>query len=189
MNLLFMALQGAEPAGETPQVFNLSLGTSFWTLVIFLLLLFVLARYAFPPILGYAEAREKRIQESLDEARRAREEAASLLERQRQELAQARQQGQQFIAEARQSAETVRQEMLRQARDEQESLLERARSEIDREREKAVEALRRETVDLALAAASKLVHERLDAEEDRQLVKDYLAQLDGGDGIAVVRRA
>ncbi len=189
MNLMWMALQGTEPAAEAPQVFNLSPGTSFWTLVIFLILLFVLVRYAFPPILGYAEARERRIQESLDEARKEREEAAALLEQQRQELAEARQQVQQLIGEGRQSAEKVRQEMLRQAREEQESLLERARSDIEREREKAIESLRREAVDLALAAASKLVHERLDAEDDRRLVRDYLARLTTGDGGEAVRGA
>lgn len=179
MNLLWMALQGAE-AAEEPQVFNLSMGTSFWTLIIFLLLLFVLVRYAFPPILGYAEAREKRIQESLDEARRAREETAALLEQQRQELAEARQQAQQLIAEGRQAAERVRQELLQQARSEQESLLERARADIDREREKAAESLRRDAVDLALTAAGKLMQRRLDADEDRRLVRQYLSDLSDG---------
>ncbi len=176
MNLLGMVLQ-AGTAEEAPQVFNLSMGTSFWTLVIFFALLIVLARYAFPPILGYAEAREQRIQESLDEARRTRDEASELLERQRRDLAEARQQVQQILAEGKQAAERVRQEMLQQARQEQEHLLVRAREEIDTEREKAVEAVRREAVEISLAAASRLVQRRLGDEEDRRLVTGYLADI------------
>ncbi len=189
MNLLLIALQ-AEPAESAPQVFNLSLGTSFWTLVIFLILLVILAKFAFPPILGYAEAREKRIQESLDAARREREEAERLVEEQKQALAESRQQAQDLVAEGRQAAERVRQDMLQEARREQESLLERAREEIERERERAVESLRKEAVDLALAAASKLMQTRLDADEDRRLVKEFLAELESeGDGAGAMRSA
>jgi F-type H+-transporting ATPase subunit b len=184
MNLLWIVLQQAAPAAqEVPNVFNLSLGTSFWTVVIFLILLFVLGKYALPPILGYAEAREKRIQQSLDEAKAARDEAEQLLEQQRRELAAGREQAQQVVGEAKQAAERVRQDMLAQARKEQEALLERARDEIEREREQAVEAIRREAVDLSLAAASKLIRRRLGAEEDRRLVSEFLSELvAGGDG-------
>ena len=82
MNLPFAVLQhGAETgaAEASPNVFNLAANVSFWTVVIFLLLLFVLAKYAFPPILGYAAAREKRIQDALDAARRDREESQRMI--------------------------------------------------------------------------------------------------------------
>lgn len=189
MNLLWMALQAEQAAAQTPNVFNLNLGTSFWTVVIFLVLLGVLAKYAYPPILGYAEAREKRIQESLDEARHAREEAERLLEEHRQQLQQGRQQAQQLIAESKQAGERVRQQMLADARREQDALLERARADIEREREKALEALRREAVDLSLAAASKLVQHHMDAEADRRLVRDFLGRLTPDGGVEAGRRA
>src|SRR5919108_3832721 len=91
MKLILRILQEhAEAAAETasePNLFGINAGVSFWTLIIFGLLFLVLLKFAFPPILGYAAAREQRIQETLDEARREREEAAKLLEQQRQELA------------------------------------------------------------------------------------------------------
>lgn len=180
MELLAAVLQHAEEAGAEPSVFNLSTSVSFWTVVIFLILAFVLAKFAFPPILGYAAAREQRIQESLDEAKRARDEAQAALEQQRAELAAARQQAQQVIAEGRQGAEKVRQELIARARTEQEEMLTRAKQEIAREREQAVEAIRREAVDLALAAAGRLIEKKLTAEEDRRLVTDFIGRAGNG---------
>ena len=184
-NLLWILLQeypeeAAEAAEHTPNVFNLSMGVSFWAVVIFLALFAVLAKFAFPPILGYAEAREKRIQESLDEAKRTRAEAAALVEEQRRELQKAREESQRMIGEGKQAAEKVREQMLADARAEQEQILERARAEIGRERQQAVEQVRREAVDVALAAAARLVEKRMDAAEDRRLVQEFLSEGAGG---------
>lgn len=178
MKLIHLAALAAAE-GDPPGVFNLSLGVSAWTFIIFVILMIVLGKYAFPPILGYAAAREKRIQDALDEARNHRAEAERLLEEQRRELEQARQQAQLMITEGRAGAERVREDMLVRAREEQEALLERAQHEIERERERAVESLRREAVDLALAAAVKLVRHRVDSAEDRRLVTEYLRSVDG----------
>lgn len=175
----------AAAEGETPNVFAMTQNVSFWTLVIFLLLFGVLLKFAFPPILGYAAAREERIQKQLDEARAQREEAEQLLAQQREQLAQARTEAQQVIAEGKQAAERVRQELLDKARQEQQELVERAKAEIVRERERAVEEVRREAVELALAAAAKLIGEKVDAEADRRLVNDYLQSISSRDAAGV----
>src|SRR5262245_5773965 len=184
MNLLWL-IQQEHPAaaGQVAEhaqrgVFEFAPGTSFWTLVIFVILMGVLIKFAFPHILGYAAAREKRIQDTLDEAKRNREEADQLLEQQRQELARARTDAQQVIAEGRQAAEKVRAELLNKTRAEQEELLARARAEIELERQQAIESVRQQAVDIALAAAGKLVEERLDAENDRRIVNDFLSRVD-----------
>ena len=103
-------------------------------MVIFLALLAVLGKFAWKPILGALEARERRIQDILDAAARDREEAERLMEEHRRQLAEARQQAQQITAEGRQAADRIRQEMLERARAEQEELLARARQELERER-------------------------------------------------------
>jgi F-type H+-transporting ATPase subunit b len=178
MNLLFLILQehAAEAGAESPNVFQFTTNVSAWTLIIFLLLLGVLYKFAYPHILGYAAAREKRIQDALDESKRQRAEAERLLGEQRQELSRARAEAQQLVAEGRQAAEKVRQDLLARARTEQEEMLARAKAEIEAERARAVESMRRETVDLALAAAAKLLEERLDADTDRRLVNDFLSR-------------
>ena len=180
MNILSILIQDhAEPAGAEA-LFDPWSNVSFWTVVIFFLLLFVLRKYAYPPILGYAAAREARIQGALDDAKRQREEAAALLETQRRELAEAQREAQGVIAEGKQAAERIRQELLDRTRQEQEEVITRAKAEIERERERAVESIRREAVELAIAAAAKLVGQRLTAEEDRRLVSEYLGRVEEG---------
>jgi F-type H+-transporting ATPase subunit b len=179
MNFFYLA---AADNGETPNVFALSLGVSFWTFVIFIILAVVLAKYAFPPILGYAAAREQRIQEALDAARIQREQAEQLLEEQRAELAKARTHVQEIIAEGKVAAERVRETMIQETREEQQTMLARARRDIQEERNVAIEALRHEAVELALAAAGRLVTHRMDSGEDRKIVTEFLQSVDSADG-------
>jgi F-type H+-transporting ATPase subunit b len=183
MNILSIVAQEAEQA--QPSLLNLNLGVSAWTVVIFLILLGVLVKFAFPAILGYANARELRIQEILDAAAQDRAEAERLLEEQRRELAGGRQQAQQILADARQAAERLHEELTERTRAEQSEMIARAKLEIERESERAAERLRREAVELALAAAGKLVGERIGADEDRQLVSDYLGRIESHDGVKV----
>jgi F-type H+-transporting ATPase subunit b len=81
------------------------------------------------------------------------------------------------IAEGKQAAERVRTELLEKTRTEQQELLQRAQAEIVRERDRALEQVRREAVDIALAAAAKLVGAKVDADADRRIVQEYLSGL------------
>lgn len=164
----------APAAGGGNPLFSIDLGLSIWTIVVFLVLLWVLRRFAWRPILGALEAREARIEEAIAEAVRTREEAEQLLQEHRRRLAEAREHAQEILAQARQAAEKLRRETEERARRESDEILERARREIEREKQRALDVLRREAVDLAMAAASRLLRRRLDAEADRALVVEYL---------------
>ncbi len=94
-------------------------------------------------------------------------------------LANAKNESQLLINEAKTVAQREREQLLAKAREEQERVLERAKREIDAERERAILELRREAVDLSLAAASKLVQQRLDTDADRRIVQEYLHSLGG----------
>lgn len=170
-------LFAAEEPGGGGGLFSINLGLSIWTVVIFTVLLLILWRFAWGPILAAVQAREESIQKALDEAARRHEEAAALVEQQRRELAEARRRAQEILNEGRDAAERLRKELEARAREESEAILQRARAEIQREREAALEALRREAVDLALTAASRLVRQKLDAEEDRRLVMEFVEGL------------
>jgi F-type H+-transporting ATPase subunit b len=152
-----------------------------WTLIVFAGLVFILGKFAWGPILKAVDEREKGIQSALDEAARRNEEAAKLLEEHKAQLADARRQASELIAEGRVAGDKVRREIEEKARSEGQGIVERARAEIERERDAALEMLRRESVDLALAAASRLMQENLDQAKDRALVERYLGEL-GGDG-------
>ena len=153
-------------------------GLMFWTIVVFLILLAVLKRFAWPAVLGAVEAREKALEEQLAEAERNRAESAALLEEHKKLIATARTQAHAVLAESKALADKERAVALEKTRQEQEELLARARRDIQSERDRAITELRREAVDLSLAAASKLIGERLDSSTDRKLVLDYLASLD-----------
>lgn len=180
MNLISLVLQ--EHAAEVPKVFNPTVNVMVWTWVIFILLFIVLRQFAFKPILGYAAAREKRIQDALDDAKRQREETEQLLVQQRAELANAKVEAQGLIAEGKTAADKVREDLIARARTEGDALIERAKADIAREREAAIDSLRREAVELAIAAASKLVSQRLDSAGDRKLVEDFLTTVGTGTG-------
>ena len=153
-------------------------GLVIWTLIVFGLLFFVLRRLAWPELLRAVEAREQALQRQLDEAEKNRAESARLLEEHKRLVQGARAEAQDLIAKAKQVAEKEREALLGKARHEQEELLQRARKEIDAEKQKALLALRKEAVDLALAAAGKLLEQELDDEAHRRLVAEYLASLE-----------
>jgi len=168
--------EGGGEGGFTP--FSINPGLILWTLIVFLVLLALLWKFGWPALLRSVEERERRIQHQLDEAEKARAEAAQLLEQQRRALEQARAEAQEILAKAKAVATQEREALLARTREEQEQLLDRARREIDAEKEKAILALRKEAVDLAIAAASKLIEEKLDDEANRRLVLEYLASLE-----------
>jgi len=163
-------------------LYDINTGLSFWTLVVFAILVFLLGRYAWGPILGAVEAREKGIQSALDEAASRNQEAARMLAEHKEQLADARRQASELIAEGRAAGESVRKDIEEKARAEAQNIVERARHDIERERDAALETLRRESVDLALAAASRLMQENLDQAKDRELVERYLSSLGAGEG-------
>jgi len=163
---------------HTPGPLTVEGGLMLWTVVIFLLLLLILKRFAWPAVLGAVEAREQALEQQLAEAERSRAEAAKLLEEHKRLLGDAKTQAHAIVLEARQLAEKERAVAMEKVKQEQEELLARARREIAAERDRAVAELRREAVDLSLAAASKLIEKRLDSQTDRKLVLEYLASLD-----------
>jgi F-type H+-transporting ATPase subunit b len=162
----------APPAFLTPEG-----GLMIWTLLIFIVLLFILSRFAFRPLLAAVEAREKSLQDAIDSARRDREEAAALLAAQRQQLEDARGEAQKLIVDGRQAGERMRADMIEQTRLEQQDMLERARREIGAERDRAIADLRREAVDLAILGAGRVIERNMDDESNRRLVESYLASL------------
>lgn len=164
--------QGGEGGGG---LYDINTGLSVWTIVVFGALVFLLGKFAWGPILGAVEAREKGIQQALDEAKARNAEASRLLQEHKEQLADARRQASELIAEGKAAGQEVRKEIEAKARSEAQGIVERAREEIERERDQAIDLLRKEAVDLALSAASKLIQENLDQPKDRELVERYLS--------------
>ena len=154
--------------------FTINFGLIFWTLIVFGILLVLLWRFAYPAILKSVEERERRIQKQLEDAERANTEAQRLLQEHKKQIAAAHNQAQEILAKAKSVSEKERATLLAKAREEYDALLNRARKDIDAEKEKAIQALRREAVDLSIAAASRVIEANLDTDANRKLVTEFL---------------
>jgi F-type H+-transporting ATPase subunit b len=176
LSLLLQHGEGGATEAATP--FDINTGVIFWTVLIFVILMALLWRFAWPSILKSVEERERRIQKQLEDAEKANALAQQLLEEHKKTIAGARTEAQDMIAKAKAVAQKERELLLAKAREEYEALLARARKDIDAEKEKAIVALRREAVELSIAAAAKVIEANLDTEANRRLVTEYLATLD-----------
>ena len=152
----------------------------FWTLIIFVILLFVLSRAAFKPMLAAVEAREKSLEEAIANAKADREAAAKVLAEHKAQLDAARGEAQKLIAEGRAVGDKVRADMIEETRGQQQEMLERARREIEGEKQRAIADLRREAVDLAIAGAGKVIEKNLDDASNRKIVESFLSQIPSG---------
>ena len=177
LGVLSLLQEAAHEAGGGGP-FSINPGLIIWTLVVFGILMVLLWRLAWPTILKSVEERERRIQKQLEDAEKANAEAQRLLEEHKKAIAAARAEGQEILAKSKTVAQKERELLLAKAREEYEALLARARKDIDAEKEKALVALRREAVELSIAAAAKVIDANLDTEANRRLVTDYLATLD-----------
>ena len=162
---------------QLPAPFRVNVGLIIWTWIVFIGLFLALRKYAFPSIVRLTEERERKIAHQLEEAEKASSEAQAALAEHRKLLEGSKAEAQALLVEAKSLGQKERERLLSKTREEQQQLLDRAKREIEAERERAVMELRKDAVDLSLAAAAKLIQERLDTDADRKLVEKYLETL------------
>ena len=153
-------------------------GLMIWTIVCFLITLFVLSRYAFGPIQKMIDDRRERIRRSLEDAEEAREEARRLLEEHRSLIGQARGEAEQILAEARRVAESQRERVKEETEAERQRRLEDIQRQIQAETQRALGQIRAEVAELAVVAASKVTGKVLDSEDHRRLIDEAISELD-----------
>lgn len=152
--------------------------TLFWaTLVMFALFAFVLGKFAWGPLLGIIEEREKSVRSAVEDARTANAEAQKLLEQHREMVREAGRERAELIDKATAEAEQVKNELVARARAEGDQLVQRAREQIEREKSAAIQDLRGQVADLAVEAASRIVTSSLTPENQRKLVDDFIRDL------------
>ena len=153
-------------------------GLMIWTVLCFLITLYVLKRYAFGPIQKLIDERRERIRQSLTEADNARDEARRLLEEHRSLIGQARSEGEQILAEARRVAEAQRERVREETEADRQRRLEDTRKQIEAETRRALEQIRAEVADLSLIAAEKVTRKSLDDADHRRLIEEAVGELD-----------
>ena len=156
---------------------NPNTGLIIWTLITFVLLLIVLSKVAWRPLLSMLDAREASIREAMEKAEKAQAEAQAAAEENKKALAEARAEAQAAINKAREDAERIAHEVRDRAEAEAEALKEQARQTIQQELNQAVQALRKQTTELAVLAAGHLLEENLDSDKNRKIVDDFIARI------------
>lgn len=153
-------------------------GTIFWTMVTFLVLLLILYKIGWRPVLQMLNDREIKIRDSLQQAEKAQQEAEKTLKEQALIIETAKNKAQEILASSRKSAENTSEEIVHAAREEADHMLERAKKEIDQSRNKAVKEIRDLAVELSIAATQKLIGKSLGKDEHERVVQESINNLD-----------
>lgn len=152
-------------------------GLVIWTIITFLLLLALLKKFAWKPLLNALEKREERIRSSIERAEKSAQEAEQLALENRKKIEEAEIRSATIIKEARELGEKMKNEILDKAHHQARHILEQAKAEIEREKEAALLRLRGEVADLAILAAKKVIGNSLNDEINRKLIDAYLNEL------------
>lgn len=157
---------------------DLTLGTILAQMLNFFILVWILARFAYKPLVSMMQERKERIAKDLADAQAARNEAEQFKADYAAQIANARQEAQQIVEKAVQQAEATTREQLAAAREQIEREKERARQDIVNERNRAMNNLRNEVISLSVAMATKVVAKDMDSETNTKLIEDAIAKLD-----------
>jgi F-type H+-transporting ATPase subunit b len=158
-------------------IMDLNPGLTLWTAITFLLLLVVLQKFAFGPIVKMLGERERSIKDAIEQAKKERAEAERMLAEQKASLAAAQREAAALAQKSRQDVEALRAELTANARKEADQLVAAARQQIVEEKTKALVELKAQVADLAIDATRRLIQSSLDEKSQRALVEDYIAKL------------
>ena len=165
------------PALAAGGLTDINPGLTLWAALTFLVLLGVLSKFAWGPIVKLLDEREKTIRDAIESAKKERAEADRLLAEQKEGLARASREAAELARRNQEEVEKLRQELTARARKEADELVAAARRQVTEEIAKARAELKAQVVDLAIDAAARLVKANLDEKTQRALVEEYIAQL------------
>jgi F-type H+-transporting ATPase subunit b len=168
----------AEESGGGLSPFAGNVGNAIWTLVIFVLVVIILGKFAWGPILGLLKAREDFIHDALSAAKREKEAAEASLKEYTEKLRAARMEADSIITQSREDAARLRDEMRQKAKAEAEGIVRTAERQIQLETARALQQIRAEAVDLSIMIASKLLQRNLSKEDNERLIDDALRQVE-----------
>jgi F-type H+-transporting ATPase subunit b len=161
-------------ASEGGGLVDVNPGLVFWTVITFLILLFILRRVAWKPILTALNQRETAIKDSLEKAEKAKEEAQKILEENQASLLKAEEESKKIIEQSRVYADKLKDQMIRGSKDQAKKIIEDATSEIERKKEEAFIELRTKVAEIAVQAAEKILDKNLDKDSNKKLVDKYI---------------
>ncbi len=164
-------------ADEKPMLLSVNPGLIIWQLIIFVILLFILKKIAWKPLLSSLHSREQSIKDTIDQAERLQKDAHELIEQNKKNMAEANAHSMKIINDAKDMAVKVKDEIMVKAQEDSRKLIEQAKSEIKQEKESAMSDLRNEVSDLAIKSAEKILKDNLDETKQKKIVNDFISQI------------
>jgi F-type H+-transporting ATPase subunit b len=152
-------------------------GLIIWTILTFLILLIILKKVAWKPILTALDNREKEIEDSLNRAEQAKEDAQKILEENQTTLSKAEEESKKIIDQSREYADKLKEQMLKESKDQQQKIIEDASAEIERKKNAAFEELKNQIAEISINVAEKIMKENIDANKNKQIVNKYLSEI------------
>jgi len=160
------------------KIFEISPGLFVWSVITFLILVALLYKFAFNPLMRLQQKRQDEIHQAIHEAEQLRDEAHDLLANYKQQLAEARHEAEAIVDRARKAGESTKAEVLEEARVQAEAALAKARQQIDRDTNQALQRIREEVADLTVAATEKVARTGLSEEDQLRLIKEAISEID-----------
>jgi F-type H+-transporting ATPase subunit b len=175
-----MTLEGSEPEVLTSSlvlgVAKINTGDILFQLAMFIVLMALLKKYAWGPLMGIMTERETHVANEISAAEKSREVAKGLLEEQRSLLKEARTDAQTLIEAAKKQGDLQREEIIATSREEAGRLKEAAKVEIEQQKEKAVAAIHEQIATLSVLIATKVIEKELTASDQEKLINDYIQE-------------
>jgi F-type H+-transporting ATPase subunit b len=168
----------ATPLASGSFLITPNVGLMIWTIVVFLISLYILRRAVFPLIGKALDDRADEINDSIDSAARTREQAEEVLEEYRERLKEARAQAEEIVQRARQAADTHEQEAKARGQEIVAQAAERGERDIEAATRRALDDIRKEVANLTILATEKVTRKTLDEADQRRLVEEALSDLD-----------
>ena len=153
-------------------------GLYIWTIAMFLILLWLLAKFAWRPLLAALEQRQETIRKSLDDAQQAKQDLERLNAESRKILAEARVQAESILSQTRTDASRLRDELKQKAQSEAAGVIKNAERQIEMETARAIQQIRNEAVDISIAIASKVLERNVTREDNERLIEETFKQIE-----------
>jgi len=176
-NFILMFISDPQTHEKKDTLLSIEPGLMIWTILIFILLLVILKKYAWKPMLQSLKDRELGIKDSIEKAELIKQESEKILAQNKELLAKADEEARKVIAEGKEMAEKLRNEIVSKTHEDTTRMLHHAKTEIEREKIAALNELKDEIANLAVKAAGKIIDENLDPEKQKKIINSFINQI------------
>lgn len=175
INHLFLFIKPTE--GKKDTLLSIEPGLIIWTIVIFIILLFILKKFAWKPLLNSLNNREEQIKQNIDRAEKLKQESEQIFKEHQEKIKSAEHESRRILNEGKELADKLRNDILNKSNEEARRIIQQAKVEIEREKQAALNSLKDEIGNLAILAAGKIIDENLDKDKQQKIIDTFIKQI------------